>query len=362
VLAVSVAGLAFQELGGPGAGRWLPGPGQLAPMLGAAGAYLAVRNGLRLLAGTILEGRALKDLWQARVRREMLHELLLLPFAVLLAVTQIRQGRIGLSFLFLSLLVARYVYRNWRDTRRAHLATVRALMAAVDAADPFSRGHAERVSRLALAMARHLGVPRRDHEEIEYGALLHDIGRTAIENEVLLKPGRLSSGERALMQTHPRIGYEILKGLQLIEGAADLVHAHHEQPDGRGYPRGLAGEQIPVGARIIMVAAAFDAMTADRPYRRGLSAEAACEELRRHSGTQFFPEMVEALIELHAAGRLPDFAAPGTLLDSCRPSDRPLSESFLAGPGAGLPVVEATAIEVPGDLAARMEGEERRAG
>lgn len=360
-LAVSAAGLEFLVLGGPAGGGWSPGPGRLAPMLGAAAVYFVMRNILHFLAGTILEGRSIPHLWRTRTSRHLLHELLLVPFAFLLAVTQVQHGRVALSFLFLSLLVAHYAYRNWRSTRSAHLSTVRALMAAMDAADPFARGHAWRVSQMSLRIARRLGVPRSDWEEIEYGALLHDIGRTAIENDVMLKPGRLSRGEREMMQTHPHIGYEMLKGLELIEGAAELVHSHHEQPDGRGYPRGLAGEEIPVGARIIMVAAAFEAMTVDRPYRRGLSPEAACEELRRHAGTQFFPEVVNALVELQAAGRLLDFEVHESFLEACRTGDPAASppvpremKAALQAPGEG-------SIEVPEDLALRMEGEERRA-
>jgi len=186
----------------------------------------------------------------------------------------------------------------------SNLSIVRALMSVIDACDPFTRGRSFRISKYVLHLARHLGVPQEKWEQIEFGALLHDIGRTAILHEVLLRPGSLDGRERAMIQTHPTIGYEIVRDLPGLEQAAEIVYAHHERVDAGGYPRGLRGEEIPIGARLIMVAAAFDAMTEDRPYRKGFSAEQAYEELRRHSGTQFFPEVVDAFIELHQTGAL----------------------------------------------------------
>lgn len=194
--------------------------------------------------------------------------------------------------------------RRWIDSRRAHLYTVRALMSAIDASDPFTRGHSYRVSRTTLAVAKKLSVAKKDWDEIEFGALLHDIGRTAIRHEVLQAPRALRENERSELHTHPTVGWEIVKAIPFLKDAAEIVYSHHERPDGRGYPRGLTGDRIPIGARIIMVTAAFDAMTQDRPYRKGLAADLAIEELRRNAGTQFFPEIVEALAELHASGEL----------------------------------------------------------
>ena len=190
------------------------------------------------------------------------------------------------------------------DTRHSLLLTVRALTSVIDASDPFARGRSLRVSRCAVRTARELGVPGDELETIELGALLHDLGRTALLHDVTLRPRPLDRGERAIVQTHPTIGWEMLSEIPGLEGAAAIVWTHHERPDGRGYPRALAADQIPVGARIVMVCSAYDAMTADRPYRRGLASQAACEELRRNAGTQFFPEVVEAFVRLHESGAL----------------------------------------------------------
>jgi len=190
------------------------------------------------------------------------------------------------------------------DPRQPLLLTVRALMSVLDAADPFSRGRSLRVSRYAVRTAREMGVPDSEWTDIELGALLHDLGRTALLSDVTTSPRPLDTGERAIVQAHPAIGWEMLRAIPGLEAAAEIVWTHHERPDGAGYPRGLAGEQVPVGARIVMVCAAYDAMIEDRPYRRGLAPRAACAELRRNSGTQFFAGVVDAFVRLHDDGRL----------------------------------------------------------
>lgn len=190
------------------------------------------------------------------------------------------------------------------DSRHPLLLTVRALTSVLDAADPLTRGRSLRISRYAVRVARELGVPESDMVDLELGALLHDLGRSAILNDVVQSPRPLDAGERAVVQTHPTIGRDLLRDIPGLEAAAEIVWTHHERPDGAGYPRGLAADQIPIGARVIMVCAAYDAMTQDRPYRRGLSSRAACEELRRCAGQQFFPDVVNAFVQLHDSGRL----------------------------------------------------------
>ena len=190
------------------------------------------------------------------------------------------------------------------DTRQPLLLTVRALTSVMDAADPFARGRSLRVSRYAVRVAEELGVSEGELVTVELGALLHDLGRTALLHDVMLHARPLDRGERAVVQTHPTIGWEMLRDIPGLEEAAEIVWAHHERPDGQGYPRGLPADRIPIGARVVMVCAAYDAMTEDRPYRRGLSPRAACEELRRHASTQFFPDVVNAVVQLHDSGRL----------------------------------------------------------
>jgi HD-GYP domain-containing protein (c-di-GMP phosphodiesterase class II) len=191
-----------------------------------------------------------------------------------------------------------------KDAIQPLLATVRALTRVIDAADPHTRGRSLRIARYSVRIARELGLPPASLTDVELGAMLHDLGRYAILNDVALTPRPLDAGERTLIQTHPTIGWEMLRDIPGLEAAAEIVHTHHERPDGKGYPRGLAADRIPAGARIVMVCAAYDAMTEDRPYRRGLPEHAACEELRRHAGTQFFAEVVDVFVRLHESGGL----------------------------------------------------------
>src|SRR6185436_5513003 len=183
---------------------------------------------------------------------------------------------------------------------------VRSLMAIADAADPYTRGHSYRISKMSVKVAQRMGFTELRLRELEYAALLHDVGRSAIQRELWGKSGLLSPEEQGAVRHHPRIGADWIRRSGFFTGAADIVLCHHEQPDGKGYPRGLKRDEIPPGSRIIMVVAAFDAMTSDRPYRKGLSPEEAFEELLAHSGSQFFSDIVEVLIELYSQGVLFD--------------------------------------------------------
>jgi len=174
--------------------------------------------------------------------------------------------------------------------------TLGALAAAIDAKDPYTHGHSERVTRFALLTAKALRLTRKDLDSLEYGGLLHDVGKIGISDSILTKTGRLTIEEFAILKRHPAIGGDILKNIAFLADARELVVHHHEKYDGSGYPDGLKGLDIPLGARILAVADAFDAMTSDRPYRHSLGTSAALEELRLYSGTQFCPEASNAFV------------------------------------------------------------------
>jgi putative nucleotidyltransferase with HDIG domain len=184
---------------------------------------------------------------------------------------------------------------------RSYMATVRALSNAVEARDAYTGKHAERVAAYGIAIARSLGLPRLDAPEIEFGFLLHDIGKVAVPDSILYKPGSLTVEERALMTRHPVIGSEIVSGIEFLAEAAKVVRSHHERWDGTGYPDGLAGEQIPVAARVFAVADVLDALTTDRPYRRGMPLAKARRIIVEGSGSQFDPRVVKALSEIDDA-------------------------------------------------------------
>ena len=305
-LAVGATGVVYGALGGAFGWDLALAWGQVPALVGAMVTYVLVIAGVDAVMSPRREREAEGGAWVAAVVSAGVRGMAILPVGILLSHTQIRLGPVGVALFLLPLLLARYAIKLWLDLKRGHTEMVRTLMAAVDAVDPFTKGHSYRISKMCVQVARRMGLPDREIEEIEYAALLHDIGRTALRREILLKPGKLDAAEEEELRAHPRIAYEMLKDLAPFPRAAEIVYAHHEQPDGRGYPRGLVGDQIPIGSRIIMVVSAFDAMTSDRPYRKGLSPEDAFEELLANSGTQFFPDVVETLIHLYADGRLFD--------------------------------------------------------
>jgi putative nucleotidyltransferase with HDIG domain len=184
------------------------------------------------------------------------------------------------------------------SVQEAYLATVRALAAAVDAKDPYTRGHSDGVAAYALEIGEALGLSPEQMVSLEMAAYLHDIGKIGISEEILLKPGKLTPAEMGQMRHHPLIGANILKPVAFPWPIAPIVRHHHEHFDGRGYPAGLRNEEIPVLARILTVADAYEAMVADRPYRRGRSQQEAILELRRCAGTQFDPHVVEAFVRV----------------------------------------------------------------
>ncbi len=183
-----------------------------------------------------------------------------------------------------------------RSQQLAHsyTATVRALTNAIEARDFYTARHAERVAAYGVLIARALGLPRPDAPEIEFGFLLHDIGKVAIPDAILYKPGALTAQERTLMARHAAIGAEILDGIDFLAGAAAVVRCHHERWDGTGYPAGLAGEQIPLAARVFAIADVLDALTTDRPYRPASPLHEAREMINRDAGTHFDPRVVAA--------------------------------------------------------------------
>jgi ribonuclease P protein subunit RPR2 len=187
-----------------------------------------------------------------------------------------------------------------RELERSYVATVRALSNAVEARDAYTVRHAERVTAYGLALARAVGLEVDGSPQVEFGFLLHDVGKVGVPDAILFKPAGLTPDEYELITQHPCIGVEILCHVDFLGDGLDVVRNHHERWDGRGYPDGLAGEAIPPPARVFAVADALDALTSDRPYRAGTTWTAARREILAGSGTQFDPTVVEAF------ARIPD--------------------------------------------------------
>ena len=185
-----------------------------------------------------------------------------------------------------------------RDRERSYVEAIGAVVAAIDARDHETTGHSFRVAHYALALARSLAMAPDELRAIEWGSLLHDVGKIAVPDAILRKTGRLTEEEWHVMRQHPSWGFEMLADVKFLEPALEIVYSHHERWDGGGYPRGLEGDEIPLAARIFAVVDTYDSITSDRPYRRARSHGEAITELCRVAGTQLDPNVVEAFIRI----------------------------------------------------------------
>ncbi len=187
--------------------------------------------------------------------------------------------------------------QNHRLLEQSYFHTIKALVVALEARDNYTKGHSVRVMELAAAMAVEMGMPPQSVTFIRNAAILHDIGKIGIRDDILQKPGKLTPDEYAQIREHPRIGEDIIKPLKFFTGIQNTVRHHHERYDGKGYPDGVKEKDISLEARILAVADSFDAMISDRPYRKGLDLKSAMAELQKNSGSQFDPQCVEALLK-----------------------------------------------------------------
>lgn len=216
-------------------------------------------------------------------------------------------GELGSSFNQMTDQVERFVGDLQRAVDENHelfLGTVKALAAAIDGKDPYTRGHSERVSRFSVATAHGLGLSQDEIEQIRISALLHDVGKIGIDDSILKKPAALTDSEYEIMKTHPQKGYKIMSQIPAMREFLPGMYMHHEMINGEGYPQGLKGDEIPMQARIVSVADTFDAMTTERPYQRAMDLEAALTRLKSLVGTRYDARVVAAFIAACEAGKI----------------------------------------------------------
>ncbi|HEX7539937.1 MAG TPA: HD domain-containing phosphohydrolase [Syntrophales bacterium] len=204
------------------------------------------------------------------------------------------------SFFSLSLENA-YLFE---DLKKSYFDTIRAVANSVEARDAYTRGHSNRVAEISKIIAAEMGWGRRDLEMIDWGGVLHDLGKVGISDSILNKPGKLTDEEFAIMKSHPSIGAQIIGGIAFLEPLMPYIAQHHERYDGRGYPAGFKGEEIAIQGRLLAIADTYDAMTSDRPYRKGLAAQIAYDEILKCTGTQFDPVLVRAFEKAFKAGKI----------------------------------------------------------
>jgi len=302
-LNMAAAGSVYLALGGRVGEVALPE--QLPALAGAALAYFGA-NALGMSAIlSLAQGLSARRIFQRNYLAAAPIHLGHLAIGASAALVYLHLGPWGLVVFVVPLLAAGVGLRRYWEMRHDLLEFVRALTGVLEEVDPYTRAHSHRVAEYAKHVAREIGVAEREIEDIEYGALLHDLGKVGRPfHTILTKPSRLSPDEERCMRDHPEMGARIVGHIRTLSRVAEYVHCHHERVDGRGYPRGLAQGEIPLGARIITVCDAFDAMTSDRPYRRALPASEAFAELRRFAGSQFDADIVGAIETAFRAGRM----------------------------------------------------------
>jgi diguanylate cyclase (GGDEF)-like protein/putative nucleotidyltransferase with HDIG domain len=283
------------------------------PAAAAGLVYYIINHALLCLVRGLAEACSPWQLWQEHYRWLWPYYLIFGVLGVLLSAGFQVFGPVGLVALTLPIAAMQLSVRQYLHRARRHVAelqgmneqlgasynaTLDALSRALDTRDEETEQHSRRVQRYTCLLARRYGVPDEEIQHISRGALLHDIGKIGVPDAILLKPGGLSDEERAVMQRHASIGYAMIAHIPFLTRAAELVLHHHESYDGTGYPSGLAGDRIPLSARIFAVADTYDAITSDRPYRRGRPWDVALAEIARNSGGQFDPRIVDVLLAI----------------------------------------------------------------
>jgi putative nucleotidyltransferase with HDIG domain len=316
VVAAVVAGIAFEfsarALSSEGASA--PGVASFAAAIGAGVVFFAINSALATAAVSARTGAAPRTILVQDMGGVALSLVGLVPLAWLMAQTFQLPNGVGwwaTPLFIVPLFTTRLAYARYVETRELFEQTIEALAKAVDARDVYTRNHSSRVSHIAEAMCRVMRLAENEIEKIKWAGLLHDVGKIGIRDSILLKEGPLDREERLLMNQHPTIGAEIVAPASQLADEAPLIKAHHEWFNGSGYPDGIEALNIPLGARILTIADAYEAMTSSRPYRKTpLSHEQAVEQLVSFTGIQFDPQIVPVLIGLDRR-----------ILD--RPPDRP---------------------------------------
>lgn len=263
---------------------------------------LVICNDLLVSVGfRIVNGVSIRAQWESDVRWMLPTQLALgamgLIIAQVLAVTPV-----ALPLFAFPLIIAQQTYRWYLGYREAYADTIKALVGLIEAKDPYTRGHSERVAAYAVEIGQVIGLNSRALERLEYAALLHDFGKVRVPAAVLGKAGSLTDAEMEVVRMHPRGGADLVAEIPYLRDLSDTIAHHHERYDGGGYASGLQRDSIPLSARVLAVADSYDAMTSDRPYRTGLDKGTALEELERQAGKQFDPDVVAAFMRIHSNG------------------------------------------------------------
>lgn len=236
--------------------------------------------------------------FMGNIRIGFLNSVVMLPIGILLATIFTEYNYWGLIFVILTIILLRYTLLLYSNTKEQLTDTVEALMNAIDARDMYTEGHSRRVAEISVEIAKELKLSQWEIEKLHIAAMLHDVGKIGISDNILNKPGKLTEEEYNIIKEHPTIGVRILKKIKNIDYVDKIVEMHHERYDGKGYPHGLKGDEVDIQVYIVHLADTVDAMTSDRPYRKGLSKEIVKAEIEKYSGTQFHPKVATAYLNI----------------------------------------------------------------
>jgi len=305
MLAVGLGGMIYRVLGGPTVLDHFDF--RLLPFVVLVTVFFVINQGSVALGIATLNQLSVRESWSRLAGgSSILYDFVSSSLAILLAFLYTQLQLVGLAILIVPLFFVRHMYQMNLQVERANRELLELMVKSIEARDPYTSGHSVRVSEYARQIAREAGLPPKLVDQIGTAALLHDVGKIYEEFAPLLrKEGRLTPEERMLMQAHPVRSAELAGTIAEFRGKVETdIRNHHENYDGSGYPDGLAGESIPIGARIIMVADTLDAMTTDRPYRKALSLHRALDELSKHAGRQFDPKLVAIVTKSAGIRRL----------------------------------------------------------
>jgi len=295
-LSAGIAGMVYQGLGG------VVDPANLSnyiiPAAICAIIYFLINSNLFVIVISLAEEIPILSIWKKRIKGTIATYIALVPTGFVMAMVYVTIGIWGIILFFFPLILARRSFELYTKMRKVYLDTIRALAAAIDAKDPYTKGHSERVAENSVALAQELNLSGRDIENIEYTALLHDIGKIGIADNILGKKSSLTVKEFDKIKEHTTMGAKIIEPVDFLKNSYEAIYHHHERYNGDGYPDGIKEKDIPLSARIIAVADAYDAMGSDRPYRKKLNMNKILKELKDQSGKQFDPEVVKALISV----------------------------------------------------------------
>ncbi|HYK09813.1 MAG TPA: HD-GYP domain-containing protein [Gemmatimonadales bacterium] len=311
MVAVGMGGVVYSALGGqPILSGNAATPDDFAfkvvPFVGLVLTYFAINNSAVAFAVTFTSELTLGEAYERLSGGARLYDLVASSLAILLAFVYVKLQLVGLVVVVLPIFLVRQLYHMNLELQNEMEEKLELMVKAIEARDPYTSGHSRRVAEYAVAIARELGLSTRLVDAVKRAALLHDVGKIYEEFAPLLrKEDKLSPEERIVMETHVTRSAELVGTVSKLKGPVlDAVKHHHENYDGTGYPEGLAGEAIPIGARIIMIADTLDAMTTDRPYRKALGFEEVVNELRKYAGRQFDPRISEVLVRSTTIRRL----------------------------------------------------------